>query len=95
DELSEVQNVFHQMEQAVEQHRLESKMFEVKMNKVLNKNERLLEQVINKDIVNILVNSSVDNASVNVHECEKCLKLEIELLNKKERHSHKEVKREN
>ncbi|GJU22653.1 hypothetical protein Tco_1155995 [Tanacetum coccineum] len=73
DELSEVQNVFHQMEQAVEQHRLESKTFEVKMNQVLNENERLLEQVISNDIVNIIVNSSVDNASVNVHECEKCL----------------------
>ncbi|GKG29132.1 hypothetical protein Tco_0416497, partial [Tanacetum coccineum] len=47
--LSEVQNVFHQMEQAVEQHHLESKTFEVKM-----------------------------------HECEKCLKLETELLNKKD-----------
>ncbi|GKB72101.1 integrase, catalytic region, zinc finger, CCHC-type containing protein [Tanacetum coccineum] len=46
DELFEVQNVFHQMEQVVEQHRLESKTFEVKMNKVLNENERLLEQVI-------------------------------------------------
>ncbi|GKC79210.1 hypothetical protein Tco_1129984, partial [Tanacetum coccineum] len=68
DELSEVQNVFHQMEQAVEQHRLESKTFEVKMNQVLNENKRLLEQVINKDIVNIIMNSSVDNASVNVHE---------------------------
>ncbi|GJT52385.1 hypothetical protein Tco_0978542 [Tanacetum coccineum] len=84
DELSEVQNVFHQMEQAVEQHRLESKMFEVKMNQVLNENERLLEQVINKDIVNIIMNSTVDNASVNVHECKKCLKLETELLNKKD-----------
>nr|GEV79799.1 hypothetical protein [Tanacetum cinerariifolium] len=29
----------------------------------LNENERLLEQVINKDIVNIVVNSSVNNAS--------------------------------
>ncbi|GJW46420.1 hypothetical protein Tco_0078066 [Tanacetum coccineum] len=29
-------------------------------------------------------NSSVDIASVNVHECEKCLKLETELLNKKD-----------
>ncbi|GKA29385.1 retrovirus-related pol polyprotein from transposon TNT 1-94 [Tanacetum coccineum] len=56
DELSEVQNVFHQMEQAVEQHH----------------------------IVNIIMNSFVDNASVNVHECEKCLKLETELLNKKD-----------
>ncbi|GKE40219.1 hypothetical protein Tco_1463624 [Tanacetum coccineum] len=54
------------------------------MNKVLNENERLLEQVINKDIVNIIMNSSVDIASVNVNECEKCLKLETELLNKKD-----------
>ncbi|GJV08492.1 integrase, catalytic region, zinc finger, CCHC-type containing protein [Tanacetum coccineum] len=84
DELSEVQNVFHQMEQAVEQHRLESKTFEVKMNQVLNENERLLEQVISKDIVNTIVNSSVDIASVNVHECEKCLKHETGLLNKKD-----------
>ncbi|GJW14757.1 retrovirus-related pol polyprotein from transposon TNT 1-94 [Tanacetum coccineum] len=84
DELFEVQNVFHQMEQAVEQHRLESKTFEVKMNQVLNKNERLLEQVINKDIMNVIVNYSVNNASVNVHECEKCLKLKTELLNKKD-----------
>ncbi|GKE47808.1 hypothetical protein Tco_1479066 [Tanacetum coccineum] len=84
DELTEVQNVFHQMEQAVEQYRLESKTCEVKMNQVLNENERLLEQVINKDIVNIVVNSTVDNAYVNVHECEKCLKLKTELLNKKD-----------
>ncbi|GKD01514.1 integrase, catalytic region, zinc finger, CCHC-type containing protein [Tanacetum coccineum] len=69
---------------AVEQHRLESKTFEVEMNQVLNENERLLEQVINKDIVNIIMNSFVDIASVNMHECEKCLKLEIELLNKKD-----------
>ncbi|GJZ74959.1 putative ribonuclease H-like domain-containing protein [Tanacetum coccineum] len=50
------------------------------MNQVLNENERLLEQVINKDIVNIIMNSSVDNVSVNVHECKKCLKLETKLL---------------
>ncbi|GJT90750.1 hypothetical protein Tco_1079595 [Tanacetum coccineum] len=55
-ELSEIQNVFHQMEQAMEQHH----------------------------IVNIIVNSYVDNVSVNVHECEKCLKFETELLNKKD-----------
>ncbi|GJY33439.1 hypothetical protein Tco_0417908, partial [Tanacetum coccineum] len=39
DELSEDQNVFLQMEQAVEQYRLESKTFKVKMNQVLNENE--------------------------------------------------------
>ncbi|GKF40267.1 hypothetical protein Tco_0120328, partial [Tanacetum coccineum] len=49
------------------------------MNQALNENERLLEQVMNKDIVNLIVNSSMDFASMNVHECEKCLKLETEL----------------
>ncbi|GJZ86798.1 retrovirus-related pol polyprotein from transposon TNT 1-94, partial [Tanacetum coccineum] len=83
DELTKVQTVFKQMEQVVEHHHLESKTFEVKMNQVLNENDRLLEQVINKDIVNVVMNSTVDNASVNVHECNKCLKLETELLNKK------------
>ncbi|GJT59499.1 retrovirus-related pol polyprotein from transposon TNT 1-94 [Tanacetum coccineum] len=34
---------------------------------------------MSKDIVNLIVNSSKDFASVNVHEYEKCLKLEIEL----------------
>nr|GEV12082.1 hypothetical protein [Tanacetum cinerariifolium] len=61
----------------------ELKTFEIKMNQVLDENERLLEQVIAKDIVNIIVNSSVDNASVNMDECKKCLELETELLNKK------------
>ncbi|GKE89133.1 hypothetical protein Tco_1566608 [Tanacetum coccineum] len=77
DELSEVQNVFYQMEQAVEQHRIESKTFEVKTNQVLDENERLLEQVMNKDIVNLLVNPSVENDSVNVHEFDTQLKQEI------------------
>ncbi|GKC42776.1 hypothetical protein Tco_1060498 [Tanacetum coccineum] len=64
---------------AVKQYRIESKTFEVKMNPVLNENERLLEQVMSKDIVNLIANSSVDNDSVNVRECQKCLKLETEL----------------
>nr|GEZ25599.1 hypothetical protein [Tanacetum cinerariifolium] len=79
DELSEIQNFFHQIEQAVEQHRVESKGFQVKMNKVLNENERLLKQVISKDIVNIVVTSTVNNAYEPMHECEKCVKLETEL----------------
>ncbi|GJQ94024.1 hypothetical protein Tco_0005163 [Tanacetum coccineum] len=108
DKLDEVQNVFYQMEQAVEQHRVESKTIKVKMNQALNKNEQLLEQVTSKDIVNLIVNSSINFASVNVHECENCLKLETELqkdfvekeiYNKlfkssvpRERHGHKKLK---
>nr|GEZ21801.1 hypothetical protein [Tanacetum cinerariifolium] len=64
NELTDVQNVFHQMEQAMKQHRLESKTFKIKLNQVLNENEQLLEQVINKDIVNIVVTASMNNAYV-------------------------------
>ncbi|GJR41638.1 hypothetical protein Tco_1309741 [Tanacetum coccineum] len=58
EELADVQKVFYQMEQAVEQHRLESRTFEVKMNQVLSENERLLAQAIDKDIVKTVVNLS-------------------------------------
>nr|GEU32286.1 vacuolar protein sorting-associated protein 41 homolog [Tanacetum cinerariifolium] len=80
----EVSKELPKVSMAVEQHHLESKTFEIKMNQVLNENKRLLKQVINKDTVNIIVNSTVDSASMNVHECEKCLKIETELLNKKD-----------
>nr|GEW20509.1 integrase, catalytic region, zinc finger, CCHC-type, peptidase aspartic, catalytic [Tanacetum cinerariifolium] len=63
----------------VEQHRVESKGFRVKMNEVLTENERLLEQAISKDIVNKVMNSTVNNAYEHVHECERCVKLETEL----------------
>nr|GEU95904.1 hypothetical protein [Tanacetum cinerariifolium] len=43
DELSDVQNVFNPIEQAVEQHRVKSNRFQDKMKEVLNENERLLE----------------------------------------------------
>nr|GEU39114.1 reverse transcriptase domain-containing protein [Tanacetum cinerariifolium] len=79
DELSEVQNVFYQMEQVVEQHCVESKGFQAKMNKVLHENERLLEQAISKDIVNIVVTFIVNNACKPVHEFARCVKLETEL----------------
>nr|GEU31412.1 hypothetical protein [Tanacetum cinerariifolium] len=75
----EVPKELPKVSMAVEQHRVESKAFEVKINKVLNENERLLEQVTSKDILNILVNSSVNNTNETVHECKKCLKLETEL----------------
>nr|GEU38678.1 integrase, catalytic region, zinc finger, CCHC-type, peptidase aspartic, catalytic [Tanacetum cinerariifolium] len=64
---------------AVEQHRVESKTFQVKMNKVLNENKRLYEQAISKDIVKIVVTSTVNNAYEHVHECERCVKLKTEL----------------
>ncbi|GKD49224.1 hypothetical protein Tco_1278200 [Tanacetum coccineum] len=84
EELADVQKVFYQMEQAVEQHRLESKTFEVKMNQVLSENERLLAQAIDNDIVKTVVNLSVNASGETVNECQKCLELKTELLNKKD-----------
>ncbi|GJS92854.1 hypothetical protein Tco_0799822, partial [Tanacetum coccineum] len=83
-ELADVQNVFYQMEQAVEQHRLESRTFEVKINQVLSENERLLAQAIDNDIVKTVVNLSVNKGCDTVNECQKCLELKTELLNKKD-----------
>ncbi|GJU35558.1 retrovirus-related pol polyprotein from transposon TNT 1-94 [Tanacetum coccineum] len=83
EELADVQKVFYQMEQAVEQHRLESRTFEVKMNQILSENERLLAQAIDKDIVKTVVNLSVNASGETVNECQKCLELKTELLNKK------------
>ncbi|GJW90086.1 retrovirus-related pol polyprotein from transposon TNT 1-94 [Tanacetum coccineum] len=84
EELADVQKVFYQMEQAVEQHRLESKTFEVKMNQVLSENERLLAQAIDNDIVKTVVNVSLNEGYETVNECQKCLELKTELLNKKD-----------
>ncbi|GKA94372.1 hypothetical protein Tco_0816410 [Tanacetum coccineum] len=84
EELADVQKVFYQMEQAVEQHRLESRTFEVKMNQVLSENERLLAQAIDHDIVKTVVNLSVNDGCETVNECQKCLELKTELLNKKD-----------
>nr|GEW18048.1 retrovirus-related Pol polyprotein from transposon TNT 1-94 [Tanacetum cinerariifolium] len=64
---------------AVEQHYVEKKKFQDKIKDVLNKSERLLEQAISTDIVNIVVNANVNYACKTVNECERCVTLETEL----------------
>nr|GEU70273.1 hypothetical protein [Tanacetum cinerariifolium] len=49
------------------------------MKEVLNENERLLEQAISKDIVNIVVTANVNYAYEPVNECARCVTLETEL----------------
>nr|GEW25721.1 retrovirus-related Pol polyprotein from transposon TNT 1-94 [Tanacetum cinerariifolium] len=68
DELTEVQNVFKQMEQAVEQHCVEKNKFQDKMKNVLKDNDRLLEQAISVDIVNIVVHDHMNSACKNSQE---------------------------
>nr|GEY89145.1 hypothetical protein [Tanacetum cinerariifolium] len=64
DELTKVQNDYNQMEHAVEQHCVEKNKFQDKMNDVLKENERLLEQAISADIVNIVVHANVNYAFI-------------------------------
>nr|GEY16746.1 hypothetical protein [Tanacetum cinerariifolium] len=67
DELAEVQNVFKQMELPVEQHCVEKKIQD-KIKNVLKDNDRLLEQVLSVDIVNIVMHDHVNSACMNVNE---------------------------
>ncbi|GJS63674.1 retrovirus-related pol polyprotein from transposon TNT 1-94 [Tanacetum coccineum] len=56
----------------------------IKMTKFEVENERLLAQAIDKDIVKTVVNLSVNASGDTVNECQKCLELETELLNKRD-----------
>nr|GFA04018.1 hypothetical protein [Tanacetum cinerariifolium] len=79
DELSEVQQVFKQMEQVVEQHSVTKNKFQNKMKNVLQENDRLLTQALSVDIVNIVVHDNVKSACMNVDVCERCVTIESEL----------------
>ncbi|GJZ32616.1 retrovirus-related pol polyprotein from transposon TNT 1-94 [Tanacetum coccineum] len=66
--ITEVQTVFNQMEAAVQQYHVDKQCFEIQKKQFLIENDRLLDQIISQDIVNIVVNSSLDiNTSVNVN----------------------------
>nr|GEW24053.1 putative reverse transcriptase domain-containing protein [Tanacetum cinerariifolium] len=87
-------DVLSKMEAAVQQYFIDKQCFEIQMKQFLIENDRLLDQIISQDIVNILVNSSVNmNTFLNVHSsvvmndsvnyvknCNKYLKLKAELI---------------
>ncbi|GJW00476.1 hypothetical protein Tco_1555727 [Tanacetum coccineum] len=87
NEVTKVQTVFNQMEAVVQQYFVEKQCFEIHKKHFLIENDRLLDQIISQDIMNIVVNSSLDiNTSVNVNSsaatndsvnyvemCNKCL----------------------
>ncbi|GJY18651.1 retrovirus-related pol polyprotein from transposon TNT 1-94 [Tanacetum coccineum] len=60
NEVTEVQTVFNQMEADVQQYHVDKQCFEIQKKQFLIKNDRLLDQIISQDIVNIVVNSYVD-----------------------------------
>nr|GEW86970.1 uncharacterized mitochondrial protein AtMg00810-like [Tanacetum cinerariifolium] len=59
----EVPKELPKVSMVVEQHCVEKNKFQDKMNDVLKENERLLEQAISADIVNIVVHANVNYAS--------------------------------
>nr|GFC62920.1 hypothetical protein [Tanacetum cinerariifolium] len=79
DEVSEVQNVFKQMELAVEQHCKEKNKFHNKMENILQQNDRLLTQALSVKIMNIVVHDNVKSACLNVDVCARCVTIESEL----------------
>nr|GFA08219.1 hypothetical protein [Tanacetum cinerariifolium] len=79
DELTQVQNAFNQMEQAVEQYFVEKNKFQDKMKNVLKDNEQLLEQALSVDIVNIVVHGHVNSAYKTVNVCERCVPIATKL----------------
>ncbi|GKE34736.1 hypothetical protein Tco_1454058 [Tanacetum coccineum] len=82
------------MEAVVQQYHVDKQCFEIQKKQFLIENDRLLDQIISQNIVNIVMNSSLDiNTSVNVNSsivmndfvnyvemCNKCLELEAELI---------------
>nr|GEX10788.1 retrovirus-related Pol polyprotein from transposon TNT 1-94 [Tanacetum cinerariifolium] len=79
DELTKVQNVFHQIEQAVEQHCVKKNKFWDKLKNVLKDNDRLLEKAISVDIMNIVVHDHVNSAHKTVNVCERHVPIKTEL----------------
>nr|GFA56016.1 hypothetical protein [Tanacetum cinerariifolium] len=66
-------------QKAVEQHCVEKNKFHDKMKDILKENERLLEQAMSTNIVNIVVNANVNYACKTVNECEHGVTIETEL----------------
>nr|GEV09831.1 hypothetical protein [Tanacetum cinerariifolium] len=79
--------VLKELPKAVEQHCVEKNKFQDKMKNVLKDNDRLLEQALSVDIVNIVVHVHVNSACMNAdyNTLEKhCISLEVDNQLKKE-----------
>nr|GFA36625.1 integrase, catalytic region, zinc finger, CCHC-type, peptidase aspartic, catalytic [Tanacetum cinerariifolium] len=79
DEVTEVQNVFKQIELAVEQHREEKNKFQNKMENVLQENDQLLTQALSVEIMNVVVHDNVTSACLNMDVCAHYVTIESEL----------------
>nr|GFB44448.1 hypothetical protein [Tanacetum cinerariifolium] len=79
DEVTKVQNIFKQMELAVEQHCAEKTKFQTRMENVLHENDRLLTQALSVEIINTVLHANVKFDWLNVDACAHCVTTESEL----------------
>nr|GEZ76285.1 hypothetical protein [Tanacetum cinerariifolium] len=79
DEVTEVQNVFKQMELAVEQHCAKKTQCQSKMKNVLQENDQILTQALSVEIVNTVVHDYVNFDCLNVDACASFVTTESEL----------------
>nr|GEX85115.1 hypothetical protein [Tanacetum cinerariifolium] len=79
DKVTEVQNVFKQIELAIEQHCEEKNTFQNKMENVLQENDRLLTQALSVEIMNVVVHDNVKSACLNMDVCAHCVTIKSEL----------------
>nr|GEV98855.1 Gag-Pol polyprotein [Tanacetum cinerariifolium] len=75
----EVPKELHKLSMVVEQHCVEKNKFQDKMKNVLKGNDRLLEQAISVDILNIVVHDHLTSVYKTVNVCERCVPIETEL----------------
>nr|GFA15779.1 hypothetical protein [Tanacetum cinerariifolium] len=72
DEVTEVQNIFKQVELAVGQHCAEKTKCQTKMENILQENDRLLTQALSVEIVNIVVHDYMNFDCLDVDACARC-----------------------
>ncbi|GJR26488.1 hypothetical protein Tco_1102720 [Tanacetum coccineum] len=85
-EITKVQNIFNQMEAAVDRCSVDKNDLEIQIKQLRIDNDQLLNQIMSQEIMHIVVNSVdiLDMSTSCVVECNKCLDLETELLKKKD-----------
>nr|GFC18134.1 hypothetical protein [Tanacetum cinerariifolium] len=67
------------MELAVEQHCEEKPKVQIKMENVLQENDRLLTQALSVEIMNIVVHDNMKFTCLHVNACARCVTIESEL----------------
>ncbi|GKA91903.1 hypothetical protein Tco_0813828 [Tanacetum coccineum] len=99
-EITDMREVFNQMETKVTKCSIDKKYFEIKNKESFIKNDRLLEHIICQDVMCIAMHADLDNKCVvpandnhleyaemeqsYINECSKVLELEVELSKKKD-----------